>query len=89
MIAQKSITKEWIETVAKSKKADKILVEKVIRALILLEGLTESGLNYVFKGLCIAIHKPFYVQQMIMYSNLVYISDNSLIIFSILLDNCT
>jgi hypothetical protein len=26
------------------------LVEKVIRALILLEGLTESGLDYVFKG---------------------------------------
>jgi predicted nucleotidyltransferase component of viral defense system len=50
MIAQKSITKEWIETVAKSKKADKILVEKVIRALLLLEGLSESGLNYVFKG---------------------------------------
>jgi hypothetical protein len=50
MIAQKSITKEWIETVARSKKTDKILVEKVIKALILLEGLTESGLNYVFKG---------------------------------------
>ncbi|MDR2466676.1 MAG: nucleotidyl transferase AbiEii/AbiGii toxin family protein [Prevotellaceae bacterium] len=50
MTAQKSITKEWIEAVAKSKKADKILVEKVIRALILLEGLSESGLNYVFKG---------------------------------------
>ena len=50
MIAQKSITKEWIETVAKFKKADKILVEKVIRALLLLEGLSASGLNYVFRG---------------------------------------
>jgi hypothetical protein len=50
MITQNSITKEWIETVAKSNKADKNLVEKVIRALLLLEGLTESGLNYVFKG---------------------------------------
>jgi len=50
MIAQKNITKEWIETTAKSNRADKILVEKVIRALLLLEGLTESGLNYVFRG---------------------------------------
>jgi predicted nucleotidyltransferase component of viral defense system len=50
MIAQKSTTKEWIEVVAKSNKADKILVEKVIWALLLLEGLTESGLNYIFKG---------------------------------------
>lgn len=50
MIAQKCITKEWIETVAKSKKADKILVEKVIRALLLLEGLGDSGLDYIFKG---------------------------------------
>ena len=50
MIKQNSITKEWIEAVAKSNKADKNLVEKVIRALLLLEGLSESGLNYVFKG---------------------------------------
>ena len=50
MITQNSITKEWIETVAKSKKADKNLVEKVIRALLLLEGLSASGLNFVFKG---------------------------------------
>ena len=50
MITQNSITKEWIETLAKSNKADKNLVEKVIRALFLLEGLSESGLNYVFKG---------------------------------------
>jgi len=49
MITQTSITKEWIETVAKSKKADKNLVEKLIRALLLLEGLSESGLNFVFK----------------------------------------
>jgi predicted nucleotidyltransferase component of viral defense system len=50
MITQNSITGEWIETVAKSHKADKNLVEKVIRALLLLEGLSESGLNFVFKG---------------------------------------
>ena len=50
MITQKSTTKEWIEQVSKTQKADKILVEKVIRALILLEGLAESGLDFVFKG---------------------------------------
>jgi predicted nucleotidyltransferase component of viral defense system len=50
MIARKSITKEWIEAVAKSKKADKMLVEKVVWAFILLEGLVESGLDFIFKG---------------------------------------
>ena len=50
MITENSRTKEWIEAVAKSNKADKNLVEKVIRALLLLEGLSESGLNFVFKG---------------------------------------
>ncbi len=50
MITSESISKEWIEKIAKSKKADKILVEKVIRAFILLEGLSESGLYFVFKG---------------------------------------
>jgi hypothetical protein len=38
MIGRECITKEWIEAVAKSRKTDKILVEKVIRAFILLEG---------------------------------------------------
>jgi len=50
MITQSSITKEWIESVAKSNKTDKNLVEKVIRALLLLECLSESKLNFVFKG---------------------------------------
>lgn len=42
---------DWIKEVsAKNNKADKILVEKVIRALLLLEGLSESGIDFVFKG---------------------------------------
>lgn len=41
----------WINEVsAKNNKADKILVEKVLRALLLLEGLSASGLKFVFKG---------------------------------------
>lgn len=50
MINIKSIEKDWIESIYKKKKADKILIEKVIRALLLLEGLSASGLDYIFKG---------------------------------------
>ena len=51
MISKKTLTKEWLETVSnRNNKADKILIEKVIRALLLLEGLTESKLSFVFKG---------------------------------------
>jgi predicted nucleotidyltransferase component of viral defense system len=42
---------DWInEASAKNNKADKILVEKVVRALLLLEGLSTSGLKFIFKG---------------------------------------
>ncbi|MDR1459599.1 MAG: nucleotidyl transferase AbiEii/AbiGii toxin family protein [Bacteroidales bacterium] len=50
MIIEESISGEWIERIAKSCTTDKILVEKVIRALILLEGLAISGLDFRFKG---------------------------------------
>lgn len=51
MISTDSLNIEWIEKVAKANRnADKILVEKVIRALYLLELLLRSGLNFVFKG---------------------------------------
>ena len=50
MITQHSFTTDWIDQVSKRYKADKILVEKSIRALSLLEGLSESSLPFVFKG---------------------------------------
>lgn len=51
MISPSSLTLEWMARVsAKHRKADKILIEKVIRALLLLEGLAGSGLSFVFKG---------------------------------------
>lgn len=50
MITQNSFTIDWINQVSKRHKADKILVEKSIRALSLLEGLSESSLPFVFKG---------------------------------------
>ncbi|MDL2230808.1 nucleotidyl transferase AbiEii/AbiGii toxin family protein [Bacteroidales bacterium OttesenSCG-928-L19] len=51
MIKAKCASKNWIEAITKSTKAkDTILVEKVIKALMLLEGLAKSDLNFVFKG---------------------------------------
>ncbi len=51
MISKKTLTKEWLEAISKrNNKADKILIEKVIRSLLLLEGLAESKLSFVFKG---------------------------------------
>ena len=51
MIDQQEISIEWINKVSTAnRKADKILVEKVIRALLLLEGLVKRKLPFVFKG---------------------------------------
>lgn len=51
MISKASLHIDWITKVsAANRKADKILVEKVIRALLLLEGLAKLDLNFVFKG---------------------------------------
>ena len=51
MIDIEKIDVYWIEKVSKvHRNADKILVEKVIRAFVLLEGLSELGIPFVFKG---------------------------------------
>ncbi len=51
MINKEKITIDWINTISKkNRKADKILVEKVIRALLLLEGLAKFNVPFVFKG---------------------------------------
>ena len=51
MIDKQTYTLAWIETVSKKhNNADKILVEKVIRALTLLTEIKTSGLNFIFKG---------------------------------------
>ena len=43
MIDQEKITLDWIEKISRANKnADRILVEKVIRALLLLEGLVKQ-----------------------------------------------
>ena len=51
MIKSICTSSEWIGQVSSQyNNADKILVEKVIRALMLLEGLAVSGLDFCFKG---------------------------------------
>ncbi len=51
MISKDSLDIEWINKVsAENRKADKILVEKLIRALLLLEGIAKNKLDFVFKG---------------------------------------
>ncbi|MFA6404192.1 MAG: nucleotidyl transferase AbiEii/AbiGii toxin family protein [Salinivirgaceae bacterium] len=51
MIDKEKLTIDWINKVSKEKRnADKILVEKAIRALLLLEGLVKQNLSFVFKG---------------------------------------
>ncbi len=51
MISTKTLDIDWINKVsAENRKADKILVEKVIHALFLLEGLVKNKIEFVFKG---------------------------------------
>src|SRR4030042_1705472 len=51
MINRERITQDWIEKVSKANRnADKILVEKVICSLLLVEGLVKQKLSFVFKG---------------------------------------
>ena len=58
MIKPSSFSYEWICKVSKENKADRILVEKAIRALALLEGLANSSLPFIFKFLA-----SFYLQR--------------------------
>jgi predicted nucleotidyltransferase component of viral defense system len=51
VISKQSLTVEWLKKVSiNNGKADPLLVEKVIRALLLLEGLVKSKINFIFKG---------------------------------------
>src|SRR6186713_1321347 len=51
MIKKDTYTIEWIKSVSRNhRNADPILVEKVIRALTLVQALTINKLDFVFKG---------------------------------------
>jgi predicted nucleotidyltransferase component of viral defense system len=51
MINLNEISSQWLKQVSKQhRNVDKILAEKAIRALLLLEGLAKQKLSFVFKG---------------------------------------
>ncbi|MEX2409980.1 MAG: nucleotidyl transferase AbiEii/AbiGii toxin family protein [Candidatus Paceibacterota bacterium] len=50
MINQDQLTEIWVQDISGRYNADPILVEKVIRAFLLLEGLVKQNLDFVFKG---------------------------------------
>ena len=53
MISNKSFTREWLEAFVNPKAKKKIqpgLLEKMIHALALLENLTQTDVDYIFKG---------------------------------------
>lgn len=50
MIHPSSFSHEWIKSISGERKLDPILVEKMIRALHLLEQLQLSGAKFIFKG---------------------------------------
>lgn len=50
MVHEDSLKDKWITDVAKQHKSDPILIEKVVRALSLLEHLQNSELEFIFKG---------------------------------------
>ena len=50
MIHEDSLKEKWITEIAKQHKSDPILIEKVVRALYLLEHLQNNGLEFIFKG---------------------------------------
>lgn len=51
MITKRSITKNWIEQIRKEHpRKDPLLIERMIWALVLVESLKLSGLDFTFKG---------------------------------------
>lgn len=51
MINKTNLTLDWVDQASKNNNnADKILVDRVIHALLLLEGLVKQKLDFVFKG---------------------------------------
>jgi len=61
MIKKESLGIDWIQVCVNKYKSDPIIIEKVVRALVLLEELQKSGLNFIFKGgtsLMLMIQEP-------------------------------
>ncbi len=63
MISNQSLSKEWIMSVRETSQihTDPILIEKMLLALILLDNLHNTGLDFIFKGgtcLLLVLGKP-------------------------------
>jgi len=61
MISQESLSLDWITSKNHEFKGDPVIIEKVIRALILLEALKVEKLDFIFKGgtaLMLMIQEP-------------------------------
>lgn len=61
MILPESLLIEWIDSKTSEFKGDPIIIEKVIRALVLLEALKSNNLDFIFKGgtsLMLMIQEP-------------------------------
>lgn len=61
MIKKESLGINWIQKCVTKYKSDPIIIEKVVRALVLLEELQKSGLKFIFKGgtsLMLMIQEP-------------------------------
>ena len=61
MILPESLHTDWINSNREKFHADPIIIEKVIRALVLLEALQSVGVNFIFKGgtsLMLMIQEP-------------------------------
>jgi len=51
VIDKAKLTPDWIkEESKKNNDADKILVDRALHALLLLEGLSKQNLDFIFKG---------------------------------------
>ena len=61
MIKIESLSADWITERRNKFRKDPTIIEGMIYALYLLECLKLTGLDFIFKGLCIATHNPFYV----------------------------
>ena len=51
MIDVKKIDAHWFEKTRQDINSDPILLEKVVKAFLLVEGLLKSDLKFIFKGI--------------------------------------
>lgn len=58
MIDKISLSGSWLEEKRAQYKKDPGIIESMIHALYLLDQLALTNLEFIFRGLCVAVHKP-------------------------------